>query len=516
MMRARTSNSSIHLLLSVTSCVTIFLLLRLRWVGHLLTWDEAMNLCSVRSFVSAGNDAFSFWFWRHPPLLLLVSTLLHPLQPGFGERVELLAIMVGILSLGLLFSLNRKVFGLRVALWSCFLISVIPSSIFYDVWFKRDAPVTLFGLAALLLITTGRPWLAGASLGFALLSKETAVFYVAAVLLLWLVCRRKSSRGWKDLAGLLGIPFVMGVWWYVGLKSKVDGIVSYSADGGEVGLLKRLMSGVLEHLYFATGNDRWTANWEGTWLYYFERLPHDLGWLVLLLVLIGLVAMVAGYLRRAEINAGDSEKKHYSLWPLMLLAPALLLLSILPSKVPWVTIAFYPAWATVGAIGIEYVFRSLSSRSLRVAIASGVIIFALMYAISLDYTNMLQHDGSRQLTAVNNSHEIAEAVNRLVSDDERLLITSFYYWIGPLPGYVCPVFTAYLEKKPAVLVRSHMLTFEDYLKDIREHKIDWIVLSPPPGPEAKAMFDQFRAMGLVPCRLRGAFIFRTSSLYGGE
>jgi len=63
-----------------------------------------------------------------------------------------------------------------------------------------------------------------------------------------------------------------------------------------------------------------------------------------------------------------------------------------------------------------------------------------------------------------------------------------------------------------MLVRSHLLTFDEYLADIKEHKIDWTVLSPPPGPEAQALFDSFKALGLTPCRLDGAFIFDTRAI----
>ena len=37
---------------ALAGVLVIFLLLRLRWIGHLLVWDEAMNLCTVRSLAA--------------------------------------------------------------------------------------------------------------------------------------------------------------------------------------------------------------------------------------------------------------------------------------------------------------------------------------------------------------------------------------------------------------------------------------------------------------------------------
>ena len=484
--------------------IVSFIAFRVRWIGHLLTWDEAMNLCSIRSFVSPGTDVFSFWFWRHPPLLFFCAAPLAPLRQGFAERVELLSVLVGVVTLVMLFLLNRKIFGERVALWSCFILSVMPSSMFYDVWFKRDAPVAALGLAAILLVAKSRPLLAGVCLGAALLAKETAVFYVGAALLMWLATAIRNR--WRNAAGMLLMVLVVAGWWYLGVKTNTDGVVSDAAPPGEaVGLLQRLLAGVAEHFHFATGADRWAANWTGSWRYYLSRLPHDLGWVGFLLAAAGTILLPLQCVR---------DGKREVCWPLVLLAPALIVLSVLPGKVPWVPICLYPAWATLGAIGAAFIVRWSSAKGEKGGAAVTIVVLLVVSASTLSYKGMLEHDGSRQLVPATNSKQIADVLNGLVSDTDRVLLTSFHHWQGPKPGYVCPVFTSYLERKPAMLVRSHLLTFDAYLADIKEHRIDWAVLSPPPGPEAQALFDQFKALGLTPCRLDGAFIFRTSSLHG--
>src|SRR5688572_12926435 len=109
--------------LLLAGCVALFIVLRARWVGHLLVWDEAMALCTARSFIAGAVDPFAAWFWRHPPLHSVLLLALSPLQPGFAERAEILSIGVAVINQLLLFQLNRRVFGAPVALWSAFIIA---------------------------------------------------------------------------------------------------------------------------------------------------------------------------------------------------------------------------------------------------------------------------------------------------------------------------------------------------------------------------------------------------------
>ena len=105
--------NSLYTLIFFAVCALLFVAVRARWIGHLLTWDEAMNLCSIRSFVSEGEDVFSFWFWRHPPLFCILTLPLMPLRAGFAERAEGLAIAVALVTFVMLFVLNRRVFVAR-------------------------------------------------------------------------------------------------------------------------------------------------------------------------------------------------------------------------------------------------------------------------------------------------------------------------------------------------------------------------------------------------------------------
>jgi len=228
----------------------LLVLLRWRWIGHLLVWDEAMNLCAVRAFLAEGTDHFSNWFWRHPPLFCGLMLLLQPLKQGFAERVELLTITLSAVNALLILAINRKVFNQRVALWSVFFLAVMPGSVFFDVWVKRDLPAATFGLLAILLLLHRKLPFAAFSLGVAMLSKETGLFYAGGCALLWLF-GVGQPRTFKGLVVLAVVPLLSCAWWYGW----------FSTDC---------------HVDFAVGQN---TGFNAASTFYLHRIVHDLGWL---------------------------------------------------------------------------------------------------------------------------------------------------------------------------------------------------------------------------------------------
>ena len=486
--------------------MTLFVYLRARWVGHLLVWDEAMNLTTVRAFKAGGQDDFSNWFWRHPPLFCLLMLGLRPLQAGFAERTEILAILIGLLNLGLLFRLNRRLFGLSIALWSVFLLACMPGSILFDVWIKRDHPVTTFGLLAITFILSRRPLPAGVCLGLALLFKETGVFYLLAVVLLWAV-RRGERRTWGTLACITLVPAVVASWWYLGVKPLI-------ANAGDAGNIARrtLFSGIAEHVELA-----FNANsiWANPWFYYLTRIEPYLGPVFIALIFTALITFMRRRARELRTNAA---------WTILLIVPTYLLLSLLSSKVPWVPMTLAPAWATLAAIGAATLVQllqrvappSLSGRRRRTLAAAFSALLAMSCVVPVarrDYDATLEEVDAGQLRGARFSYEAAQAMNARVNDNDRILLTSFYYWQGVPPTHACPVFAYYFIRNPEVLMRSHLASFADLHADIVRYGIDWALLSPPPGPHAQAVFRGFtQDLGLPPHPLGATAIFHTTPL----
>ena len=266
-----------------------FVALRARGVGHLLMWDEAMDLASVRAWITSSHDAFSNAFWAHPPLFPLMMTGLAPLRAGFAERAEWLSIAVQAVNLFVLFLLNRRLFGTAVALLACAALACLPGAVFFDAWIKRDHLVVTFGLLALLALDGRRSLLAGLLLGFALLSKESALFYVAGVVALIPFVYGKGERV-KNAAGILVVAAAASVWWYA---------------------LFSIMSGI--YIRFALGRDADLSGWNQPWTYYLGRTWLDIGPVALAVLVAGLAAWAIGKWRalRHFMHSGRGGTRPY-------------------------------------------------------------------------------------------------------------------------------------------------------------------------------------------------------------
>jgi len=499
-------------------CLALFVALRIVWIGHLLTWDEAMTLCTVRSFVSGGEDYFSNWLWRHPPLFPLLMSLLSPLKTGFAERVEVLAIALGAVNLLILFHLNRRLFGIPVALASVFFLAVMPGAVFFDVWVKTDHPVNTFGLLAIILLLANRTFYAGLSLGLAFLFKETAVFYAGVIGLLWM-CGVTGRRRFSDLFAITCVPLVTCGWWYLMVTLQPNQDIS---AGGPP-------PGILDHIWLAFGGN---PLWVKPWNYYVGQLFANLGWLGGLLSLGGLAALI--WRARIFFMAGPVPGEPFLfrgwLWPVLLAVPSIVLLSLLPGKVPWIVIVLLPALATLQAVAaaalVAEIHRRLTShpavtpvmsRSIAAGAALVMGLLCLTAVFGRDYESVLRKIDAGQAYGASCSREAARIMNRLVKDDERVLLTSFHYWQGIQPGDPCAVFAYYYERRGGVILRSHKASFEDLLKDIRKYELDWALLSPEMGKAEFEIFDGFiKTLHLNPCRLRRAYIFHTTELYQAQ
>ena len=134
--------------------------------------------------------------------------------------------------------------------------------------------------------------------------------------------------------------------------------------------------------------------------------------------------------------------------------------------------------------------------------------------LKLDYEKMLQRIDTGQWRGAHYSKDIALHANRLVSDKERMLVTSFHYWKGLGPGHACPVFAYYFNRKAEILLRPHEVTHNQLVKDIIKYRIDWAIISPEPDKLEMVMPPEFvKKNRLIPTVLGKAVIFKTTDVY---
>ena len=220
------------------------------------------------------------------------------------------------------------------------------------------------------------------------------------------------------------------------------------------------------------------------------------------------------------------------LWPLAVLIPSYLALSLLRSKVPWVPMAMLPAWATLQGVGLAWLLTwpppgdpaqhsfalpaapyRWGARLCRALLAAFILVASLHYACRLDYDELLESIAPGQRRGAAWSRDAATAMNMATRDTDRVLLTSFHYWERILPGQACPVFAYYYTRNAAILMKPHETSFTDLVADIEEHDIDWALLSPMPGEKEQDVFGGFiEKLGLTPIKLERAWLFRTSNV----
>jgi hypothetical protein len=467
-------------------CVVLFVAVRARWLGHLVTWDEAMNVCTTRSLASGSEDYYSRYLFRHPPMLNVLWLLLGPLQQGFVARAEWFAIAVNLAGLLAMVFLNAVAWGPRVALFSAACLALMPGSAYFSLWLKQDALVVPFGLAAMYLFLRRRHAWSGVLLGAAFLAKAMALYMALAVGVLWLL-RPSAERRFRDLALVGTVTALVAGWWYVFLSPTVEHFLAF-ATGGEAA---RRQLELFSH----------------PWHYFLGALTADLSLVGVLAALVGFVAMLAHHRQAPDpIRA----------WPVALLVPSYMLISLSTGKAPWFVIALYVAWATVQAVGIDAVLRRMEARGVGFRRAAPFVGAAVLAAqglclAPLSFEGYMREQESRMWWSAAASREVAQTLNRVVGEDERVLITPMFY-NGAIP-YPCPIFVVYLKDVP-VLVRPNTLDAGQLVEIVRANRLHWAMVSAPPDTAAHDLvLPLARTHGLRPIALRGALLFRTSALW---
>ena len=501
----------IHSWFFLAMCLVIYLALRLPWVGHLLTYDEAMNLCSVRAFAANGYDYYSHWFWHHPPMLGVLMLRVQPFLPQFAERTELLLVVVGCLNLLALFLLNRETLGTGPALWSSFLFAVMPSSIFFDLWIKQDSLVVLFGLLSLYFFVRQKTIVSGVLLGFGFLSKETAMFYAFAIALLWLL--QGPARRFRNLLAVAVVSALVSAWWYVEFSVSIQYFIKFALDSGN------LKTDALI--------------WAKPWYYFLAKMPVDFGIPGIGFAITGVVVLIRAALRaRREPRPAEpwgSSPGRY--WPLMVFFPGFIIFCMATGKAPWFTISLLPAFATLEGVGAWNLLAFLRNKTapwlskapavmeiLRCRLVKFVLVLllcglAFIHVGGRDYEEAMKQQFYGWWWGASSSRLAAERINLFVRDGEKVLITPMYYSANPSKPRPCQIFTYYLKDAPVIVMRFDT-PFDALVNTIRKNKIDWMMISPQPEVGENEVIKPLKLRyGLNPLRLPGAYIFKTDSIY---
>jgi 4-amino-4-deoxy-L-arabinose transferase-like glycosyltransferase len=186
--------------------------LRLYGLGRVgFNSDEAVYAGQAASIANVKEFAPFFPIYRAHPLLFqaVLSIPYHFVVSDFTAR--LVAVVFGLATVALGYSLGRALYGRRAGLATAALLAVMPYSVVTSRQALLDTTETFF--AALVLyalvryaLTTNRLWMyaGGAALGLTFLSKETGIVLAASVIFFLALSPEVRSRS-RDLLGALAV-----------------------------------------------------------------------------------------------------------------------------------------------------------------------------------------------------------------------------------------------------------------------------------------------------------------------
>src|SRR5438105_7056996 len=198
--------------------------------------DEGIYMQQAWSVLREGQLSPYTYSYDHAPVGWLVlagwvSILPHQFQ-AFGNSINtgrVLMLLVHIASVFLLFQIARRLSGsLIAAVVACFLFSLSPLAVFYQREVLLDNLMVFWLLLSLYLATSDdrrilTPLFSGLALGFSVLTKENAIFFVPVVAyLLYSKVRRRHNYRFALSFWLFGMLAIISLYFlYAGLKNEL-------------------------------------------------------------------------------------------------------------------------------------------------------------------------------------------------------------------------------------------------------------------------------------------------------
>ncbi len=442
----RLSGNKIRLFSGALALSLVFILLRSRTLGHLLMWDEAWNILSLRAFLAhAARDPFYWYYKFHPPLYMFFAELLSPFKDGIDLRLEYLSLGFSFGTFLVTYFLSARIGGWKYAWLAGLVLCMMPLSMGYDTWIKRDSLAMLFGYLALLLILDKRFFWCAAALSFSLLSKESGFFFVlSCVVLVFILDKKRIFRALMTL--FLTIAVLTG-WWYVILSN---------------------LSGDVIGFFFS--REVYGTTWTKPVFYYLMKLLPDLGPAMLLLAVIGVF-----YLAGAAITR---KQPRWAVPMVTALCVYIPISCIFVTKTPWLSFSAAPALAMIAGGGALCLWKA--SRKIRTLfpVFALLIVLSALTGITFSYRDYHEHTYPNGWPGAIASRELASYLNGRMKDDDKLLISGFAYWQMP----VCPVFY-YYWKPHEVMIMKGKLKPAGVLKKLGEYDFDWLVVTDSPDQD---------------------------------
>lgn len=448
----------------VALAVLLALAVRIPHSWHPLAWDEAKLMLSLRELVVFGG--FDVYWRIHGPGYLLAV-----LPVAYLTRVSPSAISMTstLFSLGLVvatYRLARELFDDDAAVISAFAMAFMPLNVVFSTWMKQDSLMTLLLVISALLFVRGRWVLASLPLAAALFVKEYALLFMGAVFF-WTLFSFQWDRLWRWCVTCVAAG-AMSLWYFA-----LIGMTSGQFVFGFVGVGKE------------------AEDFGRPWYQYLVKAPHDYGWIVVVLVLIG---MVYAAWRWGKDDYG------YVL-PLAWSAVILIIHSVSVVKGQWYPYYATPGLAMLAGIGGSFVIK-LAGQEMwrRGTVAAAMIVGMALPAVTLDYRRFTKGESYFEDYGIGRSAGIY--LKQVLRPGDRVGFGSI---LDPLTAWYSGASASSFEGIPSAakadILRSMQGTTvpyegqtRDFLKSAESRHYAWIVL-PGYDPRYKTEFDAGRSGG---------------------
>ncbi|MBW4663880.1 MAG: glycosyltransferase family 39 protein [Chroococcus sp. CMT-3BRIN-NPC107] len=312
----------------------------------------------------------SFWLLssKIPPFTYIAAAIIQQIVGTGQDSATLVNVLFNGITIVAVYGLGVELFSVEVGLWAALLCQVFPALYQLRLDFLLDFPLTAAVTLSFWCLTVWRSrkahnwlWAAafGVSLGVALLVKQTTLFFLL-VPIIWVGVETISRRLWGrllQLVGALSASLLVCGWWY------------------GVNWLFVLTSGKRATIDSAIAENDPALNTIGAWTYYWQVLPIQVSWLLLIVPIVGLLM----YCRLSK------KQQHSFGWLAVFWVGAYLLCSVNVNKDSRYVLPYLPVVAIFLADGLTS-FRGRWQKPIRfgtVGLAVLLMVFNLFPVVGM-------------------------------------------------------------------------------------------------------------------------------------
>lgn len=423
-----------------------------------IRWAQVMKAESTLRFLPLSDGKQPFFMWIVIPFLKVIT------DPIVAGRIP--SVLTGIGTLIVIFTLTYYLFkNKKVALIASFVYAISPYAVFFDRIGLVDSMLSMFGVLTLFLaIVVARTkrldfaMLTGFSLGFAGLTKSSAVFFAILLPITWFLVKwpKKIKDRWGHflkLGVLLGVTYAIAFGMY--------NILRLGPNFHLIGMRNQDYVLPVSHL--------WTSPWD-PFLPYIDRV---LEWFWQMGPSM-IVVFAAGGLVWGVLN----KKKEILVLSIFSLVPVLVQSMYAKAfTARYVLFSLPTALIVAASLFLMHKIKGFSLKSSRAVLAGGLVIFTL-HALWVDYLMLTNVEAAplprvmrsgylEEWTAGTGIREVGEIVREeYLKDPETKIVVGTEGFFGTLPDGL----QVYLNDLPEVTVIGVGLGIVDLPSQLSESR----------------------------------------------